>query len=1051
MSVFKTGSKIQVLLLAIVFVLGSCGVVQAQSTANLQGTVTDAQGASVEGATVVVRNLATNIERKAQSDSNGAFEVSALPAGNYRIEIKKDGFQTFVVESFSLEVGTTVAKTYQLKVGSVTETTRVVADAPVIDAATTSVGQVISSKVVQEIPLNGRHFVDLALLIPGTVTPPANGFLTAPLRGQGSFSFNTAGNREDAVNFMVNGINLNDMVQNQVTFQPSINTVSEFKVDNSTYGAEYGKSSGAIVNIATRSGSNQFHGEAFEFLRNNVFDARNFFNKALSSSGKPLAQSPFKRNSFGGSLGGPIVKDKTFFFGSYEGLRQRQGITTNAPVLSDANFPRPSPIPGNPPDATERIRALASTSPAVQALTNLIPAPNSADGNGNPVFLGSAVAPVNIDQWTADISHNFTDSDQLHGYYVFQRDLRQEPTLQGNNLPGFGDTRQSHRQIFTLNETHVFSPTVVNQVRLGFNRIHITFANNSTVDQSTFGIGTGVNTPIGLPQIQIGGLNFGGSTNGFPQGRGDTTAVLSDTLSWSRGRHSLKFGGELRRFYNNNFQQFVGFFNFANVAAFIADNSNQFTFTRGKGASQIEESALGFFVQDSFRWKPNFTLELGLRYDWNMSPNEKTNRYFTFDPGTTSMVQVNTPYHQNNKNFGPRVGFAWDPFNDGKTSVRAAYAIQYDQPITGYVLGLTTNPPNAIPVNFTTGVTLENPIPPGNVAVAPAMIDPNFNDAYVQSYNLNVQREIAPSLGIMVGYFGSKGTHLNIVQNFNQRVAGLRPFPTVSIPGQTGTSGLNNINEQTSNGNSNYNALWVTVTKRVSHGLQFNASYTFSKSIDYNSLNAQGVVVQDSTNIRNDRGLSDFDARHRIVLNWIYQLPFKGNRLVEGWQVSAITMWQTGNPLNIITNDSTLTGSGSLRPDRLTTVTVLGDPAKWFSNIVCDPGSAGFVACPSGATFSIPRTGTTAATYHFGNLGRNAVTGPGFSNNDFSVMKTTRITEAVRIQFRAELFDIFNHPNFGNPSLVATSSTFGVITSTRFPGGDFGSSRQAQFSLKLLF
>jgi hypothetical protein len=262
---------------------------------------------------------------------------------------------------------------------------------------------------------------------------------------------------------------------------------------------------------------------------------------------------------------------------------------------------------------------------------------------------------------------------------------------------------------------------------------------------------------------------------------------------------------------------------------------------------------------------------------------------------------------------------------------------------------------------------------------------------------------------------------------------------------------LNNINEQTSNGNSNYNALWVTLTKRVSHGLQFNLSYTFSKSMDYNSLNAQGIVVQDSKNIRNDRGLSDFDARHRIVLNWIYELPFKGNRFKDGWQVSAITMWQTGNPLNIITNDSTLTGSGSLRPDLLTPVVVLGDPAKWFSNIVCDPGSVGFVACPAGSTFSIPRTGTTAATYHFGNLGRNAVTGPGFSNSDFSVMKTTRITEAVRFQFRAELFDIFNHPNFGNPSLVATSSSFGVITSTRFPGGDFGSSRQAQFSLKLLF
>jgi hypothetical protein len=978
----------------------------------------------VPDAKVTAKNMATGVERTTQTESSGVFLLSSLPVGAYRIEIRHSGFVTLIVSSLTLEVGSTVSQTYQLKVGEVTSTVEVTSEAPLVEQATISVSQVINSKTVQEIPLNGRHFVDLGLLIPGSVTPPQNGFLTAPLRGQGSFAFNTAGNREDAVNFMINGINLNDQVQNQITFQPSINTVQEFKVDNSTFSAEYGRSSGAIVNIATRSGSNGFHGEAFDFVRNHFFDARNFFNPTVSASGTPIAQNPFKRNQFGAALGGPIWKDHTFFFFSYEGLRQRQGITINTTVLNDS----------------QRTDATKAGNPTVLKLLPLIPLANS----GTNTFLGSALAPVNIDQWTLDLGHNFSANDRLHGYYVFQRDLRQEPILQGNNLPGFGDTRQSHRQIFTLNETHTFSPAVVNEARLGFNRIHITFVNNLAVNQADFSIGTGVNTPIGLPQIliQSTNLNFGGSTQFFPQGRGDTTGALSDTLSWLRGRHSLKFGGELRRFYNNNFQQFVGFLRFADVNNFSNGTANLFQFTQGKGASKIAQGTLGFFALDSFKWSSSFTWEFGFRYDWNMTPTEATDRFVVFDPAAASLVQTSSPFDQNNKNFEPRIGFAWDPFKDGKTSVRAAYAIQVDQPITGVVLGLNTNPPFAVPLSIAASSgftpTFANPVPPGLKPLAPSTIDPNYNDAYVQSYNLNVQRELTAKLGLMIGYFGTKGTHLNIVRNINQGRPGARPIPTVSgtsaiAPG----SPLNNISRESSDGNSSYNALWVTANLRPTHGLRFNASYTLSKSIDYNSLNAQLLTdfnykLQDSNNIRNDRGLSDFDARHRFVINWIYEIPFKGNRLVDGWQLSSITQWQTGNPLNIITGNAGLTGVGTLRPDVTGPIDQPHDPRQWVNS----------------TGLSSPSTG---GVLHFGSLGRNAITGPGFSNTDFSVTKNTRITESVRIQFRAELFDLFNHPNFGNPVLTFGSSIFGRIQSTRFPGGDFGSSRQAQFALKLLF
>src|SRR5258708_469859 len=324
----------------------------AQTTASIQGTVSDQNGAAIVGVKVTVKNTALGIERNTQTSSTGSYEVPALPPGTYSVQVQQTGFETQLAKEVLLEVSKNSVQNFGLKVASTTEVVTVEATAPVVETTTMTVGQTINQRTVQDIPLNGRHFVDLALLIPGTVTPPQNGFLTAPLRGQGSFAFNTAGNREDAVNFMINGINLNDMVQNQVTFQPSINTISEFKIDNSTYSAEYGRNSGAIVNIATRSGTNGYHGEVYDYLRNSYFDARNAFNPVSQP------QSPFKRNQFGGDFGGPIYKDKTFFFISYEGLRHRQGLTTSSSVLSDS----------------QRAQVLAGSNATAKALLGFIPA-----------------------------------------------------------------------------------------------------------------------------------------------------------------------------------------------------------------------------------------------------------------------------------------------------------------------------------------------------------------------------------------------------------------------------------------------------------------------------------------------------------------------------------------------------------------------------------------------------------------------------------------------------------------------------------------------------
>ena len=685
-------------------------------------------------------------------------------------------------------------------------------------------------------------------------------------------------------------------------------------------------------------------------------------------------------------------------------------------------------------------------------LLSLIPAANSA---GNK-FNGSATAPVNIDQFTGNISHGFGDKDRLNGYYAWQRDFRGEPTLQGNNIPGFGDFRHSHRQIFTFNETHVFSPTVVNEARLGFNRIFITFQPKAELNPANYGINNGITSAIGLPQISLQdiGLNFGGPS-GFPQGRGDFTAVLSDSLNWTHGKHSLKLGGEFRRFNGNSFGGDTGTFRFATVAAFINGGpTNSFTITPGTTPARIFINALGFFAQDSYKMKPYLTLELGLRWEWNGTPTEAVNRFTVFDPATVSLVRVGSPgfgdvYKQNARNFQPRTGLVWDVFHNGKTVVRSAYGLLTDQPVSNAVSGLAANPPFVIPLNSTAPLTFANAFTSTQAAgsVSPSTINHDFRNSYIQSWNFNIQQQITQSVGMMAGYFGSKGTDLRDGRNINQFIPGTttRVYPKLSasspiLPGAT----LNNLIQTDSGGNSSYNALWLTATKRFAKGLQFDASYTFSKSLDYNSLNSSAVVAQDSYNIRDSKGLSDFDARHRFVISGIYNLPFHGNRLVEGWEFALITQIQTGNPVNIITTNTTVTGSATIRPDILGPVPTSLTPAgngnlQYFPSLACTTPQPGCLFL---------------AANHPGNLGRNVIIGPGFQDIDLSLVKTTKISERVKLQFRVDAFDLFNHPNFGQPVRTvstAAGNTFGQITNTRFATGDSGSSRQLQLAMKLIF
>ncbi|HZU32616.1 MAG TPA: TonB-dependent receptor, partial [Candidatus Angelobacter sp.] len=963
----------------------------AQTTAKILGTVTDQNGAAVVGAKITVKNPAFGIERTAQTSPTGTYEVDALQPGNYTVQVEMNGFETQLAKDVVIQISNNVVQNFGLKVASTSEVVTVEGSAPLVEATTMTVGATINQRTVQEIPLNGRHFVDLALLIPGTVTAPQNGFLTAPLRGQGAFAVNTAGMREDAVNWMVNGINLNDMAQNQVTFQPTINTVSEFKVDNSTYSAEYGRNAGAIVTIASRSGTNQYHGELYDYVRNNVFDARNAFNPKFSSAGAPIAQSPFKRNQFGGDFGGPIFKDKTFFFATYEGERHRQGLTTSSLVFTPAQL----------------TQIAASPNPTVKAIAGLIPAANGTIA-GSPAFLGSATAPVNIDQGTIDIQHNFSDADRLHGYYVYQHDLRQEPT-QGATIPGFGDTREGKRQVFTLGESHVFSSAMVNEINVGVNRILITFTPNNLTDPNSLGLGTtlGPNETF-MPTISINGGPTLGDERAFPQGRGDTTAVLADNFSYVVGRHSLKFGTEFRDFKNSNFNGDPGQLVFNSVTDFINGQVDSSARTIGNVANRINENALDFYAMDSFKFKPYLTLELGLRYAWNMTPSEGEDRFVNFVPGGafgSTLVPTTAPYAQQNKNFQPRVGFAWDVFHNGKTVLRSGYAYQVDQPITGVVTGLTSNPPFALPISIAAPQTfaalpaLFNGTPS---SVAPTFVNPNFKNADVQSWNLNIQQQLTRSSSVMIGYFGNKGTHLENDINANQ----------TAVLGQVGTGATNtnlpfqrlspnspflpnvplsaSITERESDSNSIYNALWATYTQKVTNGLQLNASYTLSHSIDDVSRNVAGIQAQNSNDIFLSRGNSDFDARHRFVANAIYDLPFKGNRLVSGWEIAPVVTWQTGNPFNLVAfNSSSFNGvANTITLNASGPIHTSGNPlGQWISN-------PGVLSVPCTLTVATQTATPTCVpgTLTFGNVGRNSVYGPGFTNMDLALVKNTKIT-----------------------------------------------------------
>ena len=1055
---------------------------------------------------ITVHQTATGLSRDETTSASGEYSIAQLPVGPYTIEATAPGFIRTEQTGITLQVDDKLRIDFVLRVGQLNQRVVVESTAPVLSTDSATVGNVIDNKKVTELPLNGRNFLQLNLLVPGV----NQGVKGSQNQTQGG-SISVNGAREQSNNFLLDGIDNNDLAINQYSVAISPEAIQEFKVQSSTYTAEFGRSGGAQVNVATRAGSNQFHGVAYEYLRNEKFDAKNFFDVPTS----PIP--PYKRNQFGGSLGGPIKKDKTFFFANYEGTRIRQSITKVSTVptaamksgdfsallgsavgsdalgrqvysgeifdpattrtLSNGAVVR-DPFPGN------RIPFGRITSQGA-AIADLYPTPNTSTGPASGEFTASPGALDNLDQFTTRIDHSFNANNNLFGRYTFSTETRFntfDAFCSTTNVPGYGCSTLNGGQNFVLDYIHLFGPTRVNELRFGFNRTRGgIFQQNEGADHSSaLGIPGTSRSPIdyGYPYVQLSGFDTVGDATNLPQDRHDNTFDYSDSFSWTLGSHSVKFGDDVRRFQLNllfdpNARGTLTFNPYYTAQATGTGNSvgplagtgnavaelllgtpyttsidTSFSGPAGNTVTGFRTTSVDPFIQDDWRVNQKLTLNVGLRYEFNSPVVDKYNHLSTFDPSSPDglrLVSSSNPdlYKTSKTEFAPRFGFAYSPFGT-KTVIRGGYGIFWDEKLLNILLIPALSPPFVVPQTFNASsngvpnIALANPYSGASANGFPGAtwVENPFRDGYVQQWSFNIQRELSQSMVVTAAYVGSKGTHLDWEYDANQPLPSAsyqqsnRPYPNFS-----------SITVTSASASSNYNSGQLSVEKRFSQGLSFLAAYTFSKSID--DASSWGATALNSYDFRSERGLSDFDTRHRFVFSYTYDLPFGHgrffgssspgwiNEIFGQWQSNGIFTVQSGNPFDVTTGLYSLTGTESnTRPDLLSNPNNFPhDPSLWFNT----------------AAFSDNFVG------RFGNAGRNVVIGPGTRDLDFALLKNFSLFRESRyLQFRAEVFNIFNHPNFDNPVSTEASPSFGKILSAGVQDPR-SSSRQIQLAMRLVF
>jgi hypothetical protein len=1063
-------------------------------TGTLTGTVTDVSGATVPSARVSVTNEATNAVREALTNEDGDFTIALLPPAHYRVAVEKTGFRRAVMSDVSLDVEQTARVDFTLQVGMLTEEVKVTGTAPIVQTDTSTLGQVIDGRLVHELPLNERNFLSFSLLAPGSQLPVEGSENSTQ---GGAVSVNGA--REQSNNFLLEGVDNNDPYINQYVALPSIDAIQEFKVQASDYSAEFGRSGGAQINVILKSGANQFHGSVFEFLRNRNFDAKNFFDlpycTATSSAGTCGPIPSLDRDQFGATFGGPIRKDKTFFFVSYEGLRLRQATTREATVPSQVQKSEITDLLSG---------AGVPINPAGSAILNLYPAANvGSDLNNSNTFVSAPVIRNTENLGLIKVDHHAGPFDTLSAHWsIFDENRFNpfDPVYSFTNLPGYGSYTLNDGQNGGLGWTHIFTSSAINQFRLGYNRMRAgAFQQNYNHNGSAqLGFPDILTKPVdlGYPDVNILGFDGIGEPLNYPQDRHDTTVHLSDNLSLIHARNQFKFGADIRDIQIDNYLDFVArgdwFFEvgtengmsgtpveaLAQLAVGIPDYA---VAVKGDTLNTVRSVGMNYYIQDDIHVVPRLLLNVGMRYEYNRPPVEEHNRFSVPDLSANSATCTPVPdcqfiqagangvpratFSPTRTDFAPRIGIAWRPMKTERWVVRAAYGIFYDSSIFNINVFPRFNPPFYDLFYFPNSGsnTIQNILSqPATAIVEPNMIARNFRDGYMQQWNVDLQYEIKPNWMVDAAYVGSKGTHLSDVRDLNQvnPATGQAPYPQFS-----------SILFVESGASSSYNSLQLRSERRVAQGLTFLAAYTFSKSIDNVSAVLGGSVgsgiPQNSQNPSADRGLSDFNTRQRLVASSVYDLPF-GRKWIKrpgwrrgvlgNWQAAGIMSVQTGSPFTVnlpaSQAGSAIAAFGNpYRPNLISNPYVPGpvmanpDPAchttrsqgGLAADVVNQPSSwfntCAFVAPPAG---------------QFGNAGRNIMTGPGLSNLDFSLYRNITLRrEARRLQLRGEVFNLFNHPNFDIPIHVLESPNFGDVLSANAFGNR--PPRQIQLGIKYIF